>query len=346
MTGDDPETQPLLPAFPPQSSVETTAGRGDAPQTRPAESVPPTRRIGGYTIVKTLGRGGMGVVYLARDERNNREVALKVIPAGPDANPDDLARFRAEAEVVARLEHPNIVRVFEVGEGDKVAYLAMEYVSGGNLYKRVEGGRTLAPADAARLVEQIARGAHFAHERGIIHRDLKPSNILLEPRGPEARRKDWVGEAPVPTAPTEPAALVEQPKIADFGLAKQLNQTLGLTQSGMALGTPQYMAPEQAHGRSDQIGPGADIHALGAILYELLVGYPPFHGGSPLETMEQVVNKKPVAPSHMRTGIPAELEAICLKCLEKSPAKRYRTAAELADALAGFLAGPGDPTVS
>jgi eukaryotic-like serine/threonine-protein kinase len=341
MSADGPDPRTADPG--PSPDPDTTSGQGtEPPPTRPAEAVI-RQRIGHYEIVKTLGRGGMSTVYLARDDRIGRDVALKVIPAGADADPNDLARFREEAEAVARLQHPNIVHLYEVGEASGMAYLAMEYVPGGNLYKRINRGGPLDPIDAARLVGQLARAAHCLHTHGIIHRDLKPSNILLSPHsavpGPQSE-----GDRPA----TEDSGL-GTPKIGDFGLAKQLNKSLRLTQSGVAVGTPHYMAPEQAKGHGDLVGPAADVYSLGAILFECLVGQPPFGGSSPMETMEQVVHKKPIPPSHLRDGVPPDLEAICLRCLEKSPSRRYPTAGSLADALDLFLAGkpvtePDPPT--
>ena len=284
MPGPTPDPRSTPPGVPLHS--DSTAGHGDgAPVTRAADPVPPPQRIGHYQIAQTLGRGGMSTVYLARDDRDGKEVALKVIPNGADADPTDLARFHAEAEAVARLNHPNIVRLYEVGEAAGMAYLAMEYVPGGNLYKRITRGGPLPATDAAALVEPLARAAHYAHTHGIVHRDLKPANILLGPPSPDHR--------------------LGTPKIADFGLAKQLDRSLRLTRSGVALGTPHYMAPEQAHGGPTLVGPAADVYALGAILYECLTGRPPFSGSSPLETMEQVVHKKPVPPSHLRRRHPA-----------------------------------------
>jgi eukaryotic-like serine/threonine-protein kinase len=322
MPDPEPVTRPISPAVgPPAPEERPTGGHPeDAAPTQATEVTAQPQRLGRFAIIKTLGRGGMGVVYLARDARDKREVALKVIPAGHDADPTDLARFRTEAEAVERLDHPNIVKLYEVGEGDGIAWLAMEYVDGGSLYRRVKYGGLMAPDEAARLVEQIARATDFAHTHGVVHRDLKPSNILMQ--SPRSN-----GDGP------------GIPKLADFGLAKQLDKSLRLTQTGIAVGTPHYMAPEQARGQPDQIGPSVDIYALGVILYELLVGQPPFDGGTPMETMQRVVDRQPVPPSRLRPGIPPELEAICLKCLQKSPADRYRTARAVADDLQAFLAG-------
>jgi serine/threonine protein kinase/WD40 repeat protein len=338
MSGDDRETNPTSgrPPDTPLPPADDTAGHGiEGVRTRLSDAVPAPHRVGPYAVIKTLGRGGMGTVYLARDEQVGREVALKVIPAGPDADPNDLARFRTEAEAVARLDHPNIVKLFDVGEGDGLAWLAMEYVDGGSLYRKIKADGPLNPALAAELVEQVARAAHYAHTRGVVHRDLKPSNILLA-NDQFPMTHDQSGRT------LDIGHWSFRPKVADFGLAKQLDRSLRLTQTGTAIGTPNYMAPEQARGLNEQVGPPADVHAIGAILYELLTGHPPFGGASPLETMEQVVHKKAVPPSHLRNGIPPFLEAICLKCLEKSPGRRFQTAAELADALHAYRTGPSD----
>jgi serine/threonine protein kinase/WD40 repeat protein len=313
----------------------------DAAPTRVADAVGLPQQIGPYTIVRTIGRGGVSVVYLARDSRNNRDVALKVIPAGADADQVDLARFRTEAEAVERLDHPNIVHLYDAGTADGVAYLAMEYVDGGTLYRRIKDGRPIDPLDAARLVEQLARGIHYSHQNGVLHRDLKPSNILLsgvrsEESGARGQRSGAGGNS----APVSDLNDVTA-KIADFGLAKQLDRSLRLTQAGTAVGTPSYMAPEQARGER-AIGPAIDVHGLGTILYELLTGLPPFMGNNSVETMEQVVHKRPTRPSEMRRGIPPALEAICMKCLEKEPKRRYASAAQMADDLRRVLDNPSD----
>jgi eukaryotic-like serine/threonine-protein kinase len=298
-----------------RDTVQQPTVASDIVPTRSVEAVDLPERIGPYSLVRTLGRGGMGTVYLALD-KDNREVALKVIPAGDDANPTDLARFETEAAAVARLDHPNIVRLFEVGKANDLAYLAMEYVDGGTLYRLIKDRKPIEFKETARLVEQVARAIHYAHVQGVLHRDLKPSNILLAGK---------------------------TPKLADFGLAKYLDQSLRLTQTGMAVGTPHYMAPEQARGEA-AVGPGLDIHGLGAILYELLTGVPPFSGRNPADTMEQVVHKKPTPPSQLRPDVPAALEAICLKCLEKDPKNRYRTAEAMANDLKRFVEGKSRST--
>ncbi|HVK10515.1 MAG TPA: serine/threonine-protein kinase, partial [Gemmataceae bacterium] len=333
MPGDEKETRPDLEAH--------AAEVGPPSWHPPHHTPPPLPSVTDPTVVAPtdLGRGGMGVVYLAYDASLDREIALKVIPAGPDADPTDLARFQAEAETAARLHHPNIVPVFEVGKTEDVAYMAMEFVSGGNLHSHLTKAPP-TPTEAARLVEQLARGIEYAHEHGVIHRDLKPSNVLLT-----APTADRGGRAPdgEPPPPRSAAGFQPTPKVADFGLAKRVDRPLHLTRSGVALGTPNYMAPEQARGLSGEIGPAADIHALGAILYELLVGFPPFGGGTPMETMHQVVHKTPVSPAKLRHGIPPALEQICLRCLEKQPRKRFATAGELAAALESFRTGTSLP---
>jgi eukaryotic-like serine/threonine-protein kinase len=333
MPTEERETRALEPAASRSGSDDpTTAGHGgEAAPTRQADTTLPPQRIGRFSIVRTLGRGGMGTVYLALDARSKKQVALKVIPAGPDADPNDLARFRAEAEAVERLDHPNIVKLFDVGDVDGQAFISMEYVDGGNLARRLKEVGAFPPKEAARLVEPLARAVHYAHEHGVVHRDLKPSNILLASgqRSADSQTTDRLN--------ADSSTLTATPKLADFGLAKQLDKSLRLTRTGIAIGTPHYMAPEQARGWSDQIGPSSDVYGLGAILYELLVGHPPFSGSSPLETMEQVVRKKPMPPSHLRHGIPADLEAICLKCLEKAVGDRYPNAQAVAEDLQHFL---------
>jgi tetratricopeptide (TPR) repeat protein len=275
--------------------------------------------VPGYELLEVLGRGGMGVVYKARQLSLKRVVALKMILAQEYAGAEELARFRTEAEAVARLSHPNIVQIYEVGAHDGRPFLALECLDGGSL-ARILGGRPLPPADAARLVAVLAGAVQAAHQRGVIHRDLKPANILLTAECAEERRGGL------------------HPKIADFGLAKQLDSDAGHTQTGQVVGTPAYMAPEQASGRMREVGPAADIYALGAILYETLIGRPPFQGANVVETLEQVRGHEPVAVRQLQPNVPRDLETVCHKCLEKDPSKRYACAQELADDLGRFLA--------
>jgi eukaryotic-like serine/threonine-protein kinase len=291
------EFDALLPAGP----------YGSLPALPPEE--PPLPRVPGYEVEAVLGRGGMGVVYKARHPRLNRTVALKMLLAGPYAGPGELERFLREAEMVAGLRHANIVQVHEAGDVDGRPYFTMEFVEGGSLAQKLAG--TPQPArQAAALVAAVAEAVHAAHQRGIVHRDLKPGNILLTADG--------------------------TPKLTDFGLARRLEGAAGLTQSGAPLGTPSYMAPEQAEGRSREVGPAADTYALGAILYELLTGRPPFRAETAAETVRQVVSQDPVPPSRLNAAVPRDPETICLKCLEKDPRRRYASAAALAEDLHRF----------
>jgi len=267
--------------------------------------------VSGYEILGELGRGGMGVVYKARQKALNRLVAIKMVLAGGHAGSEQLARFHLEAEAVAALKHPNIVQIYEVGECDSLPYFSLEFVDGSPMDKML-GGKPLAIPETARLMEILARAMHFAHEQGIVHRDLKPANVLLTADG--------------------------IPKITDFGLAKKLEGDSSQTKSGTLMGTPSYMAPEQARGEFKGLGPQADVHSLGAMMYEMLVGRPPFLGASPVETIMQVIKQEPVPPSRLIEKLPADIETICLKCLQKEPEKRYPTAAALAEDLRRYLA--------
>jgi WD40 repeat protein/serine/threonine protein kinase len=295
--------------------------------------------VAGYQILEELGRGGMGVVYRALHERLNRLVALKMILSGAHAGEADRRRFLQEAEAVAQLHHPNIVQIYDIGEADNHPFCALELVEGGSLVQYLRG--MPQPAEASvRLLEILARTIHFAHERGIVHRDLKPANILLQELRPRKSAEETSEAVSSPTSTTLHAGLI--PKITDFGLAKRLDKQDHNTWTGEVVGTPSYMAPEQAAGRSrlpTAIGPRADVYALGAILYECLTGHPPFKGATALDTVLQVLHEEPVRPARLRPDIPKDLETICLKCLEKSPSRRYGTALELADDLRRFRKG-------
>ena len=294
--------------------------------------------VAGYEILSEIGRGGMGVVYKARHVGLDRLVALKMILAGPHAGDKELARFRQEAEAVARLRHTNIIQIYDIGESEGRPYLALEFVDGDSLAHLLLG----APQPhlpAARLVETLAGAIHYAHQQGIVHRDLKPANVLLEPAG--GRQQAAGGKSALARTSRIGAGglLSAVPKITDFGLAKRLDSHHSGTHSGEIVGTPSYMAPEQAAGHGKPVGPAADVYALGAILYELLTGRPPFRGPSALDTVLQVLHEDPVRPSHLRPDLPRDLETICLKCLAKEPSKRYVSAQRLADDLIRFRRG-------
>jgi WD40 repeat protein/tRNA A-37 threonylcarbamoyl transferase component Bud32 len=292
---------------PPDPNTPTRAG--DAPLESTHRAAP---AISGYEILGELGRGGMGVVYKARQTRLNRLCAVKMILAGAHAAPEAAARFLAEAEAIAKLEHPHIVRIHHIGEADGLPFVELEFVPGGSLDQRLDG-TPWPPLRAAQLAVQLACGIAEAHRLGIVHRDLKPGNILLAADG--------------------------TPKITDFGLAKALGSESGLTGSEAIMGSPSYMAPEQAGGRTKDAGPTADVYAAGAILYALLTGRPPFRGATILETLEQVKTVEPVPPSRLVPRLPQDIETICLMCLQKDPARRYESAAVLAEDLRRFQAG-------
>jgi serine/threonine-protein kinase len=290
--------------------------RGSASQALAADGAGPNLEqsiLGRYEILGELGRGGMGVVYKARQLKLNRLVALKMIRAGARAGSQDLARFRREARAVACQEHPHIVHIYEYGDQEGQPWFSMELVNGGTLAEKVNGAPQ-PPRESAELVQTLARAVQHAHDRGVFHRDLKPANVLLTAHG--------------------------QPKISDFGLARMLQgDTASLSTPEGTLGTPSYMPPEQALGGDREVGPAIDVYALGAILYELLTGRPPFRGHSPLSTLQQVVSAEPVAPRQLQPNLPLDLNTICLKCLAKEPPKRYASALALAEDLRRFLAG-------
>jgi tetratricopeptide (TPR) repeat protein len=313
LSEDSPETPPPPTSLAPADWAEDLSGVL-APPAEPDEF----GRLGLYGILRVLGRGGTGVVFAARQDRPRRLVALKMILCGPWGGGQLPERFRGESELLARLRHPHIVQVYEVGEHQGRPYFTMEYADGGSLAQRLAAA-PLAPRPAAELLAALAGAVQAAHEQGIVHRDLKPSNVLLAADG--------------------------TPRVGDFGLAKQVNAAPGLgppggwTQTGAILGTPGYMAPEQAAGQSKDVGPAADVYALGAILYECLTGRPPFKAASVLETLEQVRLQEPVPPSRLNPKVPRDLQTVCLKCLEKEPARRYGSAREVADDLGRFLRG-------
>jgi tetratricopeptide (TPR) repeat protein len=287
--------------------------------------------VPGYEVLAELGRGGMGVVYQARHVALKRLVALKMVLAGGFASREQLGRFQKEAEVLARLRHPNIVQIHEVGAVEGAPFFALEFVEAGSL-ARYLSGTPQPPRSAAALVATLAGAMQAAHQSGVVHRDLKPANVLL-------RRKDSAN--PVAGDGQMPAATLEafEPKVTDFGLAKHLEGEGDHTQSGAVLGTPSYMAPEQARGRAKEVGPAADVYALAAILYELLTGRPPFKGASVQDTIEQVCTQEPVPPRRLQPKVPADVETICLKGLRKEARQRYVTAQELADDLQRWLGG-------
>ena len=294
-----------------EHAPDTTSGKRQKPDA-------PLWTMAGYEILEKLGQGGVSVVYRARDVRLKREVALKVLRAGAPPEDQQPERFRAEAEIIARLRHENIVQIYEVGEENGQPYLVLELIEGGDLYDLARH-RPQPPRTAAAWVETLARTVAFAHEHDVIHRDLKPGNVLVvhPPEGHDG------------------AAVAL--KITDFGLAKQLDLDSDLTRTGVALGTPGYMAPEQVAGRA--AGPAADVYALGAILYELLTGQPPFQADTAFETLRRTCEDDPLPPRRLQPGVPIDLQTICLKCLEKEPARRYASAEALAEDLRRFQAG-------
>jgi WD40 repeat protein/serine/threonine protein kinase len=286
-----------------------------------------------YEVMSELGRGGMGVVYKARDRELKRLVAIKMILAGAFADGEHLARFRLEAEAVARLDHPNIVQIYETGTDDGRPYFVLEFLGGGTLAQKI-AGRSLQPREAAALIQELAEAVDYAHQRGVVHRDLKPANILLE--SGEETRDGTAGEASSPL--TNPHSRLTNCKITDFGLAKlETTERAVQTKTGEVLGTPCYMAPEQAAGLPASIGPATDIYALGAILYECLTGKPPFDAPTPVETLRQVVESEAPSVRRLRRDVPRDLDTIIAKCLEKLPGRRYASAGALAQELDHFL---------
>jgi outer membrane protein assembly factor BamB/tRNA A-37 threonylcarbamoyl transferase component Bud32 len=291
------------------ANTPTSAPGPAAPADSPAKT---SRSFGDYELLEEVARGGMGVVYKGRQIKLNRIVAVKMILAGELAGEADVRRFHAEAQTAANLQHPNIVAIHEVGKHEGQHYFSMDYVEGVSLADLVRE-QPLAPARAARYVKTIADAIHYAHQHGVLHRDLKPSNVLID--------------------------RFDQPRITDFGLAKWIDRDACLTATGAVVGTPSYMPPEQAEGKHAALGPAADVYSLGAVLYELVTGRPPFQAATPLDTLMQVLHAEPAPPWLLNPSLPRDLETVILKCLRKEPGRRYATAQELADDLAAFLEG-------
>ena len=333
--GQAPDRQEWLARYPDLAAelVEFLADHARMERlAQPLRPAPPigthVRYFGDYELLEEIARGGMGVVYKARQVSLNRIVALKMILTGQLASPGDVQRFHAEAEACARLDHPQIVPIHEVGEHEGQHFFSMKLVEGGSLAQAISSpGSVISQKDAARILAQVARAVHYAHQRGILHRDLKPANILLE------RESKSAGKATSP-----PGSWPMVPLITDFGLAKLMEKDHGVTHTGAIVGTPSYMAPEQARAEKC-LTTGTDIYSLGAIFYELLTGRPPFRGTTPLETMHLVQEKEPERPRTVNPRIDCDLETICLKCLEKASAQRYGSADELAKDLERWLGG-------
>ena len=304
MWGDSPSTAEYRVRFP------KTLVDAERLFAEPPSAVLP--RIAGDEVLGVLSRGGQGVVFRARQPGLNRLVALKMILSGARAQPEERQRFRHEAEAVAHLQNPHIVQIFEVGEHDGQPFFSLEFVAGGTLAQKI-AARPQPARYTTQMVEKLARAMGWAHQNAIIHRDLKPANVLLTVEG--------------------------EPKITDFGLAKRLHADAGQTKTGNILGTPSYMSPEQAAGKTKEVGPASDIYSLGAILYEMLTGRPPFLGENTWDTIVQVTSADPVSPRRLQPGVPRDLETICLKCLLKEPDQRYANAGELADELRRFQEG-------
>jgi len=318
-----PTTTPLL--------TESTSNTPNTEAALPDGAASLPRDFGDFQLLEELGRGGMGVVYKARQKSLDRTVALKMVREAHLATDEDRRRFRTEAETAAALLHPNIVTVHEVGTINGQAYLCMEFVGGQTLAESVRTSGPLPPREAARLVAVIARAVEHAHSLGVFHRDLKPSNIMLVSSGVAS------GESS-PLTPHHSPLISQQPKVGDFGLAKRIDGSASFTRTGAVVGTPSYMAPEQAAGRKD-LTPAADVYSLGAILYELLTGRPPFQAAHPVDTLLLVLEQEPVPPRDLNSTVDRELELICLKCLQKPADLRYPSAAELSADLEAYSAG-------
>ena len=287
--------------------------------------------VPGYELLGILGRGGMGIVFRARQLSLKRQVALKMILTGRHARSAERTRFQREAEAVARLQHPNIVQIYEVGEQNGLPYFSLEFVNAGSLAQFL-GAIPQLPRTTAQFMQDLALAIHYAHKRGIIHRDLKPANILLQLDESRILKDGLIADTAIFRN-----LLSYVPKITDFGLAKHMEGEEGLFRHGAIVGTPSYMAPEQARGTSGEVGPAADVYALGAILYEMLTGRPPFRAATTEETAQQVLTHEPIPLTQLQPKIPKDLETICLVCLQKNPAHRYGSAEAFAEDLRRFL---------
>lgn len=299
------------------SPVNESTGSEDA--TIPPQRIGPiadpsagdrVRYFGAYELLEEIARGGMGVVFKARQVKLNRIVALKMILSGELAGEEEVQRFKTEAEAAANLDHPGIVPIYEIGEHQGQNYFSMGFVEGQSLSDRVKDG-PLAPKESAEIVKKVAEAVAYAHGKGVIHRDLKPANVLLNANG--------------------------EPRVTDFGLAKQVESDSDLTRTGAVMGTPSYMPPEQAGGKTGEVGPRSDVYSLGAILYCLLTGRPPFQSANPMDILLQVREKEPISPQALNPGISKDLDTVCLKCLQKRRESRYQSAIELSEDLSRFL---------
>ena len=310
--GEQPAAEEYHRRFPEQAELIEEVFRNSSESCGAARPGTRIRYFGDYELLEEIARGGMGIVYRARQLSLNRVVALKLVLAGQFASEEEVERFHREAEAAANLQHPNIVAIHEVGQHDGQQYFSMAYVEGRSLAEMIREN-PLPAVQAARYVETVARAVEYAHQQGTLHRDLKPANILID-------RDD-------------------QPRITDFGLARRVDADSDLTKSGQILGSPSYMPPEQASGRLGEVGPGSDVYALGAVLYDLVTGRPPFKAETPTDTLLHVLHNEPVSPRALNPRVPRDLETICLKCLEKEPQRRYTSAAELSEELGRFLRG-------
>ena len=315
-------TLPPVPAgeaatLPPQNPVEDATLAPASAESGTAQLGARVRYFGDYELLEEIARGGMGVVYKAKQVSLNRIVALKMILAGQLAGDEDVKRFHAEAEAAANLDHPGIVPIYEIGEHEGQHYFSMGYVEGESLADKIKEG-PLPPRKAAEHTRKVAEAVAFAHDRGVIHRDLKPGNVLLDRNG--------------------------EPKVTDFGLAKRIEGDSDLTATGQILGTPSYMPPEQASGKVNEITEAADVYSLGAILYALLTGHPPFQADNTLDTLLQVLEREPLSPRLANANIPLDLDTVCLRCLEKDQSNRYGSSSDLAAELKRFL--NGEPIVA